>query len=337
VTLLLTAEEAEGLLGAHDAIEVTRGLVLDYVAGSTEQMQPFGGYGGSGRTALPRVAAGVMYGRGRMNIRGGDVSMLYEISNRRIPIAIMAVDVLDARVSGSVGLAASYLARSDARILAVIGSSNVARGVVLGACAVRPIAEIRVYSTTPAHRDAFAEWARGRVGVECWGCSSLETAIEGADIIATATNTRIPLLTFEQLRPGTLALALGSDHELDDSIYLQATQLVATSQSQMLAFGGSGQAGQGSTTPLGPLAKLLEQGALRPDALIDLGALVRGDVPSRNGPADVTVYLDSRGGVADAALANAIYERARALGIGTDFDFQLVSSAGARRTVTTTR
>jgi ornithine cyclodeaminase/alanine dehydrogenase-like protein (mu-crystallin family) len=335
MTLLLTAEEAEGLLDAKAAIEVTRGLVLDYVAGTTEQMHPFGGYGGSGRTALPRVAAGVMYARERMNIRGGDVSMLYEISNRRIPIAIMAVDVLDARVSGSVGLATSHLARPDARVLAVIGSSNVARGTVLGATAVRPIAEIRVYSTTHAHREVFAQWAQDRVGIKSWACESLDAAIEGADIIATTTNARAPLLSFDQLRPGTLLLGLGSDHELDASIYLQATQLVATSRAQMLAFGGSGQAGQGSTTPRGPLAMLLEQGVLQPEALVDLGAIVQGDVSAQNGPMDVTVYLDSRGGVADAALVNAIYERARERGVGTEFDFQLVTSAGARRTVTT--
>jgi ornithine cyclodeaminase/alanine dehydrogenase-like protein (mu-crystallin family) len=335
MTLLLTAEEAEGLLDARDAIEVTRGLVFDYVAGTTEQMLPFGGYGGSGRTPLPRVAAGVMYGRGRMNIRGGDVSMLYDIANRRIPIAIMAVDVLDARVSGSVGLAASYLARPDAQVLAIIGSSNVARGAVLGACAVRPIVEIRVYSPTPAHREAFAEWAQDRVGIPSRACVSLDDAIDGAHIVASATNARSPLLTVDQLRPGTLAMGLGSDHELDDSIYLQAAQLVATSRAQMLAFGGSGQAGQGSATPPGPLATLLEQGALRPEALVDLGAIVRGDVPARNGAGDRTVYLDSRGGVADAALVNAIYERARERGIGTEFDFQLVTSAGARRTVST--
>jgi alanine dehydrogenase len=333
MTLLLTAEEAQGLLDARDAIEVTRTLVLDYVAGTTEQMAPFGGYGGSGRSALPRVAAGVMYASGRMNIRGGDVSMLYEISNRRIPIAIMAVDVLDARVAGSVGLATSYLAASDARVLAVIGSSNVARGAVLGACAVRPIAEIRVYSTTPEHREAFAAWTQEHAGVKSWACDSLEAAIQDADVIATATNTRTPLLTFAQLRPGTLVLGLGSDHELDESIYLGAAQIIPTSKAQTVAAGGSGQAGQGSTTPRGPLAGLLESGALSKDALVDLGAIVAGQVAARTGPADVRVYLDARGGVADAALISAMYDRARERGCGTEFDFQFVTSAGARRTI----
>jgi alanine dehydrogenase len=333
LTLLLTAQDADGLLDARDAIEVTRGLVLDYLAGTTTQMAPFGGYGG--KTPLPRVAAGVLYNRARMNVRGGDVSMLYDLSNRRIPIAIMAVDVLDARVSGSMGLAATYLAQPDARVLALIGSGNVARGAVLGACAARPIAEIRVFSSTAEHRGAFATWAQHATGVATVPADSLDEALAGADIIALATSTREPLIRFDQLRPGTFVVGLGSDHELDESVYLEATQLVATSRAQMLQAGGSGQSGQGSVTPRGPLARLLKQGALVPNRLADLGAIVAGDTPARNGPTDVTVYLDARGGVADTALVSAIYDRARERGRGTDFDFQLATSAGARRTLGT--
>ncbi len=334
MTLLLTAEDAYGLLDVRDAIEVTRALVLEYVAGTTTQMAPFGGYGGD--TPLPRVAAGVLYSRRRMNVRGGDISMLYELSNRRIPIAIMAVDVLDARVIGSMGLATTYLARPDARVLAVIGSGNVARGVVLGACAARSIDEIRIFSRAPEHREAFAVWAEDETGVDAKPVDTLEAAIAGADIVGFATNTRDPLIRADQIRPGTLVVGLGSDHELGESVYLYATQVVATSRAQMLeAGGGSGQSGQGSTTPRGPLAVLLEQGALAPERLIDLGAIVAGDVAARNGPSDIAVYLDARGGVADAALISAMYDRAKELGRGTEYDFQLATSAGARRTLAT--
>ncbi len=333
MTLLLTADEAAGLLDTRDAIEVTRGLVLEYLAGATAQMAPFGGYGGD--RPLPRVAAGVLYRRGRMNVRGGDISMLYDLSNRRIPIAIMAVDVLDSRVAGSMGLATAVLARSEARTLAVIGSGNVARGVVLGACAARPIKEVRVYSRVPEHREAFASWVGRETGVDGRPCDSLEAAVAGADIIAAATNAKQPVVRYDQLRPGTLVVGLGSDEELDESIYLGASQLVATSRAQYLEAGGSGQWGQEKTAPHGPFARLLERGALRSEALLDLGAIVAGDVPARNGVDDIPVYLDARGGVADAALISAIYDRAREQGRGTEVDFQLSTSAGARRTAAT--
>ncbi len=332
MTLLLTAEEATGLLDARDAIEVTRGLVLEYLAGSTAQMAPFGGYGGE--RPLPRAAAGVLYRRGRMNVRGGDISLLFDLSNRRIPIAIMAVDVLDARVAGSIGLAVTALARPEARVLAVLGSGNVARGAVLGACAARPIAEVRVYSRTREHRERFAEWVTSEIGVAARPGDSVEEAVAGAAIVATATSAREPIVHFDQLGPGTLLAGLGSDNELDESVYVGASQLVATSRSHYLAAGGSGQAGQGSTSPPGPLARLLARGALQPQALVDLGAIVAGEVPARNGARDIPVYLDARGGVADAALISAIYDRARELGRGTEVDFLLSTSASTRRTPT---
>jgi alanine dehydrogenase len=332
MTLLLTAEDVEGLLDEHDAIEVTRNLVLDYVAGTTRQMSPFGGYGAAGQTPLPRVAAGVMFGRGRMCVRGGDTSMLFDLANRLTPIAIMALDVLDLRVAGNTGLAVTYLARPEAKTLAVVGSSHVARGAVIGTSAVRSLSEIRVYSTTPANREAFAAWAEARSGVRSSACETLAEATRDADIIAVATNARASVLSADNIRPGTLAIGLGSDHELDESVYLGATQLVATSRAQMLAAGGSGQSGQGSNLPRGPLARLRESGALRDEALVDLGAIVAGEVPARNGPTDVAVYLDARGGVADAALVSAIYDRARERGLGREYDFALRTSADAQRT-----
>lgn len=332
MTLLLRAEEVQTVLRAIDPIEVTHTLVLDYLEGTTLQMAPFGGYGGSGQPPLPRVAAGVMTARGRMNVRGGDLSMLFDLADHRVPLAIIAVDPLEPRVMGSVGLACRHLARPDPQVLAIIGSGNVARGAVLGVCAARPVKEIRVYSPTSVHREAFASWAEARVAVPSRACHSLASAIEGATIVATATSARAPLLRYGDLRPGTLVLGLGSDHEIDESVYLGATQLVATSRSQMLAAGGSGQTGQGIRNPRGPLARLLESGALSADRLLDLGAIVRADIAARNGSGDIVLYLDARGGVADAALVSAIYERALALRIGTEFDFREATGAGTQRT-----
>jgi ornithine cyclodeaminase/alanine dehydrogenase-like protein (mu-crystallin family) len=58
------------------------------------------------------------------------------------------------------------------------------------------------------------------------------------------------------------------------------------------------------------------------ESIVDLGEIVTGRVAPRNGPTDVTLYRESRGGVHDAALANRAFERAHELGRGVEFDFR---------------
>ena len=43
-------------------------------------------------------------------------------------------------------------------------------------------------------------------------------------------------------------------------------------------------------------------------------------VAPRNGPTDITLFRDFRGGVGDLALVNYVYERARELGRGVEVD-----------------
>jgi alanine dehydrogenase len=318
MTLLLTAQEAEGLLDVPLAIEATRTLVLEYLAGSTTQMVPFGGFGSN--PPLPRVAAGVLYGLRRMNVRGGEIFLLFDLAERRIPLAIMNLDLLELRVAGSVGLAISTLARPDARTLCVIGSGNTALGAVKGAAAARSFQQVRVYSPHPEHRHAFAQRVQARDGLQASPCDTSEEAIAGADVVVIATNAHSPVLKADQLHPGTLLVAIGSDHEVDESVFLRADQVVATSRTQTLEAGGSGQGAYAGANQ-SPLAGLLANGRLATESILDLGTFVNGDREPRTGPLDLTVYLDSRGGVADAVLASVTYDRARSLGRGTELAF----------------
>ena len=53
---------------------------------------------------------------------------------------------------------------------------------------------------------------------------------------------------------------------------------------------------------------------------MELGSIISGDVAPRNGPADITLFRESQGGVGDIALANYVYETARARGLGVEVD-----------------
>ena len=70
----------------------------------------------------------------------------------------------------------------------------------------------------------------------------------------------------------------------------------------------------------GPVHDLLSSGALTAESIVELGAIVAGEVAARNGPGDINVYRESRGGIGDAALASRVYDIAKARGLGTEVD-----------------
>jgi ornithine cyclodeaminase/alanine dehydrogenase-like protein (mu-crystallin family) len=70
----------------------------------------------------------------------------------------------------------------------------------------------------------------------------------------------------------------------------------------------------------GCLDRLVRAGRYDPSSIVELGSIIKGDVAPRNGPTDINLFRDSRGGVGDLAMANWVYERARERGIGLEVE-----------------
>lgn len=314
--LLLRQQDVAGLLDLERAIELTTAVVLEEAAGTTLHMAPFGGSGGPRR--IMRVTGGGLYGFSRLGVRAGNLSLLFDIESQE-PLAIMDLPIADLRLGASVGLAARYLSRPDARRVGLLGSGKIALGILQGLCAVRSIEAVDIYSPTVEHRRAFAERAGRALGIPVTAYDSPGAVTNNADILAVATNAHTPAVTYEQLRAGTHVSSAGLNSELDSSIYLRADQLVAASREQEVA------SAMPTNTPGrvtgGVLYDLLQSGAVKGDSILDLGALALGEVAPRNGPADINVFRESRGGVGEIAFASWVYDRARELDLGVDFDF----------------
>jgi ornithine cyclodeaminase/alanine dehydrogenase-like protein (mu-crystallin family) len=314
---MLKRSEVEPLLDLNEAIEVTKAVVLEEIAGSVIRMPPFGGQGWSRR--ILRIVGGGMFGVGRFGLRAGPLAMLYDADSWEA-LAIMDLPTGDLRLSASVGLAARYLARPDAERVALVGSGGVAFGALRGLCSVRNVKDVRVWSRTFEHCVAFAERASTAFGVPVTPVERPAEMLGQADIVAVATNARVPLVWYEQLRPGTHVSSSGLIMELDESVYRHADQIVTTSrQQEIVSLKPSDTPG---IVPGGPLWDLLTEGALTEESIVELGDVVSGKVPPRVGPTDINVYLESRGGLGDAALASRAYDIARERGLGTEFDLR---------------
>lgn len=226
------------------------------------------------------------------------------------PRAIINGEALTAlRTGAGGGLATDLLARPDARKVAVFGSGVQARAQLEAACAVRPIEEVRIFGRTPSSVEIFAQ------EVAAWPdapavsvAGSRKQAVEGADIIITATTSEKPVFDGRDIAPGAHITGVGSyaPHMQEvDEITVQRSKIVVDSVQSCLAEAGD-------------LIIALDKNVItKLDIHGELGAIVNGDIPGRESRDEITFFKSVGVAVQDAAAAAAILRQAEAQGLGT--------------------
>ena len=130
------------------------------------------------------------------------------------PLAVMDGTLITEMRTAAVSAAATkLLAPRDAKVLAILGSGVQARSHVEALRLVIKFEEVRVWSPTAAHSEKFAE----EIGAKAM---SAEAAVRDADVVVTATNSKMSILRGAWLKPGCHVNAVGACRpdwrELDD-------------------------------------------------------------------------------------------------------------------------
>lgn len=113
------------------------------------------------------------------------------------------------RTAAASALAASHLARADARTLLVVGAGHIGSEMPWAYRAVRPIERVLVWNPTPARAERLVDSLRKR-GVDAAARGDLEAAVGEADIISCATLSTAPLIRGDWLKPGQHLDLVGS-------------------------------------------------------------------------------------------------------------------------------
>ena len=228
------------------------------------------------------------------------------------PVAILHDGYLQLfRVACTSALSARLLAREEAGDLGLIGSSGQAWAHLVAMNAVRKLRRVRVYSPNAGHRGAFAERARRELGLAATAVSSAPDAVEGADLVVTATNSNQPVVDGAWIAPGAHVISIVSGdettqrRELDDEIMRRAAVVISHSKQVAMAQNQ------------GDLADPVRAGILSWEKIYDLSELIMGAAAGRRHRDDITVFKNNVGmGLQFAAIAPRVYEAARAAGIG---------------------
>lgn len=212
--------------------------------------------------------------------------------------------ITEARTGAASAVAARYIARKDASVLAIIGSGVQARSHIEALSLVRKFTEIRCWSPTAANvRKFLAESAAYPIHAS----SDAEAAVRGADVIVLATASSQPVIRNAWVKPGACVLAVGAcrpnQREIDPELVARARLFVDTREAALQESGD--------------VVLSIREGRFGADHIVaELGQVVATPALGRTSESEVTVFKSLGMAVEDVAAADLAYQRASKLARG---------------------
>lgn len=223
------------------------------------------------------------------------------------------------RVAGTGAVGAKYLARKDARVMALLGTGWQAQAATRCFAALGTLAQIRVYSPTPGKKEAFAARLSREAGMTIVPAASAREAVTGADIVYMATNSKDPVVMADWLEPGQFVSNV-SDVELELAGWERCDVLVMNRHGRRwmrYAIGGV------DVIPEHARDQYTRPTRIRWDALPLLGDVILGKHPGRTSDAQITGLVLRGDGVQFAAVGHLIYQCCKERGLGTELPTDL--------------
>jgi ornithine cyclodeaminase len=213
------------------------------------------------------------------------------------------------RTGAASGAATDLLARSDSRVVAILGAGAQGRTQLEGVCSVRSVETVWVYDVVPSKTEAYTKemGGRGQIPADVRAALSAREAVADADIICCATTSETPVFVDGDLKSGVHINAVGS--------YRPAMQEVpAETVARALVVVDSREA---ALSEAGDLIKPIHSGMVGADHIhAELGELVLGQRPGREDSGQITLFKTVGVAVEDAVTARLAVLNAKIQGLG---------------------
>jgi alanine dehydrogenase len=264
------------------------GSVLHYMAGGTPEYFGLKAYSAHAKT-------------------GAHFEVLLYRSADGLPLATLEANYLgQIRTGAASGVATKYLAREDAAVAAIIGSGFQAATQLEAVANARKLREVRVWSRKQERREEFARSSAEKLKLNVKAVETARECVEGADIVVTATSSKVPVFESAWIAPGTHVNGTGSNwaqrRELPAELVFERAAIVAVDSIEVAKI-ESGDL----LIPLGDYGSFPG---------VELSEIVAGKRPGRTSADQITVFKSNGLAVEDVAVAGYIYEEALRRGLG---------------------
>jgi ornithine cyclodeaminase/alanine dehydrogenase-like protein (mu-crystallin family) len=229
---------------------------------------------------------------------------IFNDADTGLPLAVMDATWMTAvRTAAATAVAAKYLARPDARALAILGCGVQGHSNLEALCCV--LNGLREFYAYDVRKEAARELAcRGNEEFDLAAavCDTPELAVSKADVVVTAgpiLRNPSPVIETEWLKPGAFVCTLDFDSYVTPNAF-RAADILCSDDVQQLNYYRS-------------------QGYFRnlPDAVTDLGEVITGKIPGRRSEEERIISVHLGLAAEDAVTAKRIYASALEQQIGT--------------------
>ena len=228
--------------------------------------------------------------------------LLYSVETGEPLIFFQDCSINELRTGAAGGIGAKYLARPNTRRVAVMGSAVHAQTQLRAACAVRTLTQAMVFSPTEAHCRACAEKMSRELKMEIRAAKSAQEALENADIVITATDSRTPVFDGNWLKEGTHITSVANGdkirtrQEIDETTLRKADPIFVTSKETVCANESD-------------IFRAVRDRVTSWDRVHEISSLLLGNVPGRADDRQITLYKLQGIGIMDVAVGMRAYER----------------------------
>ncbi len=325
--LILSHDEVSALLPLNECIPLMREALIALAAGNAHQplrtiirppdakgvMGLMPAYMSGDAAAFGLKAICVFPGNpavGKDSHQGG--VLLFSAETGELLAMMNASAITAIRTAAVSGVATNSLAREGACSLAILGSGVQARSHVIAMSNVRSIKHCRIASRNFEHAQKFAAEMKQEVSFPIEPVATVAEALEGADLIVTATTAREPIVRREWIAPGTHLNLVGSStaktREVDSETIAAASLFVDRRESTL--------------NEAGDYLFAARDGFIGPEHIrAELGEVLTGEKPGRTSAAEITCFKSLGIAIEDLFAAEHLYRRAKDLNVGTWVSF----------------
>jgi ornithine cyclodeaminase/alanine dehydrogenase-like protein (mu-crystallin family) len=321
--LVLAGHHVRELLPYDECADVMRHALADLANGAIQQplrmiVSP---EGAAGIMALmPAYATGTAYGLKAICVTPGNPAIgkdshqgavLLFAADTGEPLALVNASVLtEIRTAATSAVATGLLARPGAAELAIVGTGVQAQAHARALAATRPLTGIRITGRDQARAREVAAALAAELGLPVTAHAAARDAIEGADIVVTATTSPEPVLSRAWLAAGAHVNAVGA--------YTPGTREIDTAtMAEAALFADRRESVQNEA---GDYLLARAEGVDNP-VRAELGELLTSTAPGRAGDDEITLFESLGLAAEDLAAASYVYDKATRLGAGTVADF----------------